>query len=131
MHGMRDIPDYQGKSVYVFLFDNNEVKIGVSCQVKKRIMDLERQTKRKVIKWYASAPFVNSYEIENKMHIAFNDYLVKGQYEYFNIPYDETVYFVKKYTDENGKMERVDYEKYDNDAKKVVCYFHPELNGIL
>ena len=131
MYIKRDIPDYKGKSVYVFLFDNNEVKIGVSRRVKQRIKQLEMQMRSKIVEWYATAPFVNAYEIENTLHKIFKDYLVKGQYEYFTIPYEKTVDFVKKYADKNGKMERLDYDKSSNDTKEMICYFHPELNGIL
>lgn len=126
-----DMPDYKGKSVYVLLFDNNEVKIGVSNSVKNRIKDLERQTRRKVINWYATAPFSNSYEIENQLHKEFNAFLVEGQYEYFAISYEKAVDFVKKYTDQYGKMERINIDEIDKKAKQVICYFRPELEGLL
>lgn len=118
----------KGKSVYVFLLSNNEVKIGVSSSVKKRIRQIETLTRNKVLDWYATAPFVNCYAIEKELHEHFKDFLIDGQFEYFNVPYQETVDFVKKYTDDNGKIQR-EYVDTEKAAKQMIAYFHPELEG--
>lgn len=75
------------KCVYVLEMSNNTIKIGVSNNVKRRILEISSRTGLKVINSYNSKMIERkiAFDIERECHNYFSSNRVKG--EFFNVSF--------------------------------------------
>lgn len=84
---------------YIFLFDDNRIKIGKAINVARRAYQKQNDVGRPVIKACASIAVSDSeaYKLENKCHRHFSDRRCLG--EFFEVPFDEARDFLKTLTE--------------------------------
>lgn len=87
------------KCVYVILFSDNAVKVGVTKDFEKRMKTHEANTHLKHIKFYVTDKCSNALQIETETKKHFNKYAKYGS-EWLNAPFNIVKDFVKKTFDE-------------------------------
>ena len=82
------------RCVYVILFDDESVKIGVSKDPKKRINTISHSSGKKIVESWFSDLLENAFDVEHKAHKRFSEKRLKG--EYFRISYTDALEAIAK-----------------------------------
>ena len=123
---MNELPlfhGYKGKNVYVFELSNGEIKIGATKDIKKRMKQIERQNRCKILNYDCTCILANWREVEKRLHEHFKEHLVKGQFEYFNINFFEAWDKLLEFQDEYGRLEERNPEQEKRNIEFIANYF--------
>jgi hypothetical protein len=119
---MKETKIKNGKHVYIFESDNNEIKIGVSKSIDVRKRTIENQTGRKIITVYFTELCSNSFSIEKALHDNYQNFKVYG--EWYRVKFDEAV----KLLNETFATKAEFREREISDPWRLFEYFHPNIS---
>ena len=68
------------KSVYIILADNNNVKVGISSNIKQRFKTIENSSGLSIVDFIFTDKLSKAYDIEQKVLAYFDDYRVNGEW---------------------------------------------------
>ena len=97
------------KSVYVMLFNDKSVKIGISQNVRARANTLQSSSGKQVEDYLYSPMCSNPEEVEKLLHSEFRDKKIKG--EWFAIDFGEAKSCLMEVFGENALFEEHDFSK--------------------
>jgi len=97
------------KSVYVMLFNDKSVKIGISQNVRARANTLQSSSGKQVEDYLYSPMCSNPEEVEKLLHSEFRDKKIKG--EWFAVDFGEAKSCLMEVFGENALFEEHDFSK--------------------
>ena len=97
------------KSVYVMLFDDKSVKIGISQDVRKRAYTLKSSSGKDIVNYIYSPLCSNPEEVESILHHEFEDRRIQG--EWFSVDFEEAKDRMMEVFGENALFNEHDFSR--------------------